>query len=111
MQVLYEEEGELKVGSVLSQAPASLQVESPHGRRSKIKAANVLLEFERPPGAELLAEAQRFAATLEVDFLWQCCGRAEFGFRDLAREYVGREPDTAEAAGVLIRLNTSPVYF
>jgi exoribonuclease-2 len=111
MQVLYEEEGELKVGSVLSQAPASLQVESPHGRRSKIKTANVLLEFERPPGAELLAEAQRFAATLEVDFLWQCCGRAEFGFRDLAREYVGREPSTAEAAGVLIRLNSSPVYF
>lgn len=111
MQVLYEEEGELKVGSVLSQAPASLQVESPHGRRSKIKAANVLLEFERPSGAELLAEAQRFAASLDVDFLWQCCGRAEFGFRDLAREYVGREPGPAEAAGVLIRLNASPVYF
>jgi exoribonuclease-2 len=111
MQVLYEEEGELKVGSVLSQAPASLQVESPHGRRSKIKAANVLLEFERPSGAELLAEAQRFAASLDVDFLWQCCGRAEFGFRDLAREYVGRAPGPAEAAGVLIRLNASPVYF
>ena len=111
MQVLYEEEGELKAGSVLSQAPASLQVESPHGRRSKIKAANVLLEFERPSGAELLAEAQRFAASLDVDFLWQCCGRAEFGFRDLAREYVGREPGPAEAAGVLIRLNASPVYF
>src|SRR5262249_46778698 len=61
MQVLYEEEGELKVGAVLSQAPASLQVESPHGRRTKIKAANVLLEFERPTGLELLAEAQRFA--------------------------------------------------
>ena len=111
MQVLYEEEGELKVGSVLSQAPASLHVESPHGRRSKIKAANVLLEFERPPGAELLAEAQRFAETLDIDFLWQCCGRAEFGFRDLAREYVGREPSTAEAAGILIRLSSAPVYF
>lgn len=111
MQVLYEEEGELKVGSVLSQAPASLQVESPHGRRSKIKVANVLLEFERPTGVELLAEAQRFAATLDVDFLWQCCGPAEFGFRDLARDYVGREPSVAEAAGVLMRLSASPVYF
>src|SRR5439155_25558380 len=56
MQVLYEEEGELKVGAVLGQAPASLHVESPHGRRSKIKAANVLLEFERPAGLELLAQ-------------------------------------------------------
>jgi exoribonuclease-2 len=111
MHVLYEEEGELKVGAVLSQAPASLQVESPHGRRSKVKSANVLLEFERPSGAEVLAEARRYAATLDVDFLWQCCGRQEFGFRDLAREYVGREPSAAEAGGVLIRLNSSPVHF
>src|SRR2546421_1642602 len=111
MQVLYEEEGEIKVGAVLSQAPASLHVESPHGRRSKIKAASVLLEFEQPAGAQLVAEAERYAATLDADFLWQCSGRAEFGFRDLAREYVGREPSAAEAAGVLIRLHSAPVYF
>src|SRR5258706_16360420 len=90
VHLLYEEEGELKVGAVLAQAPASLQVESPHGRRSKGKAGNVLLEFERPSGAELLVEAQRFAAGLDADFLWQCCGAREFGFQDLAREYVGR---------------------
>ena len=111
MQVLYEEEGELKVGSVLAEAPASLQVESPHGRRSKIKSANVLLHFERPAGAEMLAEAQRFAATLDVDFLWQCCAGREFDFRDLAREYVGHEPGAAEAAGVLLKLGSAPVYF
>ena len=111
MQVLYEEEGELKVGAVLAQAPASLQVESPHGRRSKIKAGNVLLEFERPSGAELLAEAQRFAAGLDADFLWQCCGTQEFGFQDLARDYVGRPPSPAEAAGVLIKLHSVPIYF
>ena len=111
MQVLYEEEGELKVGAVLAQAPASLQVESPHGRRSKIKAANVLLEFERPPGLELLAEAKRFAEGLDTDFLWQCCSGGEFTFQDLAREYVGRPPSAAEAAGVLIKLQAAPVYF
>jgi len=111
MQVLYEEEGELKVGAVLAQAPASLQVESPHGRRSKVKAGNVLLEFERPSGAELLAEAQRFAAGLDADFLWQCCGARDFGFQDLAREYVGRDPSPAEAAGVLMKLHSAPIYF
>lgn len=111
MQVLYEEEGELKVGAVLAQAPASLQVESPHGRRSKIKAGNVLLEFERPSGAEVLAEGQRFAAGLDADFLWQCCGTQEFGFQDLARDYVGRQPTPAEAAGVLIKLHSAPIYF
>lgn len=111
MQVLYEEEGELKVGAVLSVAPASLHVESPHGRRSKVKSANVLLEFDRPAAAEMLSEAERFSGTLDVDFLWQCCAGREFGFRDLAREYVGREPSASEAAGVLIKLHSAPVYF
>ena len=111
MHVLYEEEGDLKVGAVLAQAPASLQVESPHGRRSKVKAANVLLSFERPSGAQLLAEAQRFADELDVAFLWECSAAREFGFVDLAREYVGREPTPAQAAGVLIKLHGAPMYF
>jgi exoribonuclease-2 len=111
MQVLYEEEGELKVGAVMTQTPASLHVESPHGRRSKIKAANVLLEFERPAGAELLEQAKIFAAGLDVAFLWQCCGQHEFGFRDLAREYVGRDPGPVEAAGILMSLQSAPIYF
>jgi exoribonuclease II len=111
MQVLYEEDGDFKVGSVLAQAPASVQVESPHGRRTKVKAANVLLSFERPSGSELLAAAQSFADGLETDFLWQCCGKGEFGFSDLAREYVGREPTAVESAGILIKLHSAPIYF
>ena len=49
MHLLYEEDGELKAGTVLERLPASFHVESPHGRRTKIKAANVLLSFERRP--------------------------------------------------------------
>lgn len=109
MHLLYEEDGELKVGSVLGQAPASFQVESPHGRRSKVKAANVLLSFERPSGAELLAEAEKFAEQLDADFLWECSGAQEFGFRDLAQDYVGREPSPVEAAGVLMKLHSAPI--
>ncbi len=111
MHLLYEEDGELKVGTVLAQAPASFQVESPHGRRSKIKLAHVLLQFERPAAAEMLAAAQAYAAGLDADFLWQCCGSGEFGFQDLARDYVGREPDTTQAAGVLMKLQSAPIYF
>ena len=111
MQLLYEEEGELKVGAVLAQAPASFQVESPHGRRSKIKAASVLLSFERPAGAELLAAAHDFAAGLDAAFLWECSAGREFGFQDLARDYVGREPTPSEAAGVLVKLHSTPMYF
>jgi exoribonuclease-2 len=111
MHVLYEEEGGVKVGAVLAQAPASFQVESPHGRRSKVKAASVLLSFEDPPAAELLVQAQRFADGLDTEFLWQCCSSGEFDFRSLAREYVGREPTAVEAAGVLLKLLAAPMYF
>ena len=71
MNVLYEEDGEFKVASVLATNPASLHVESPHGRRSKIKVAQVLLRYEQPSPAELLAGAQKYAAELDTDFLWQ----------------------------------------
>jgi exoribonuclease-2 len=111
MQVLYEEEGDLKVGAVLARAAASFQVESPHGRRSKVKAANVLLSFERPAAAELLAAAQKLAQELDVAFLWECSGSREFGFQELAREYVGREPSPVESAGVLLKLQSAPMYF
>jgi len=111
MNVLYEEEGEFRVAAVLATGPASLQVESPHGRRSKIKSAAVLMRFERPGGPQLLAEAGSFGGDLDTDFLWQCCGEAEFGFQDLAREYFGREPSPAEAAGVLLKLHSAPMYF
>jgi exoribonuclease II len=111
MQLLYEEDGEFKVGTVIAHAPASFQVESPHGRRAKVKATTVLLRFDRPGGAELLEEAARFAAGLDTDFLWQCSGAGEFGFEALARDYVGREPSAAEAAGVLLKLHSAPMYF
>jgi len=111
MHVLYEEDGELKVGAVLAQAPASFQIESPHGRRAKVKAANILMSFERPGGEQLLAQGRAFAEGLDTEFLWQCCGASEFDFRQLAQEYVGREPTPAEAAGVLLKLQSAPVYF
>lgn len=110
MHVLYEEEGEVKVGTVLAQAPASLQVESPHGRRGKVKQGNVLLTFDSPPAGHLLEEARRYAEGLDTEFLWQCSS-GEFDFRGLARDYVGRDPSPVEAAGVLLKLHSAPMYF
>ena len=111
MHLLYEEEGELKVGTVLGQAPASFQVESPHGRRSKVKAGNVLLNFEQPAPGELLTLAERFAETLDLQFLWECSSGREVDFRSLARDYVGREPNAVEATGILVKLHGAPMYF
>jgi exoribonuclease-2 len=111
VHLLYEEDGELKAGTMLERLPASFQVVSLHGRRSKVKAASVLLEFERPAPGEMFAEARRFADEMDTQFLWECSGAREFGFQELAREYVGREPTPAEAAGVLMKLHQAPMYF
>ena len=111
MQLLFEEEGDLKVGAVLASTDTSFQVELPGGRRAKIKAGNVLLRFERPAGAQLLEQARRDAGALDLDFLWQCAPQQEFDFQDLAREYFGREPAPVEAAVILVRLHSAPVYF
>jgi exoribonuclease-2 len=111
MQLLYEEGSEFRVAAVLAESPTSFQVETPHGRRAKVKTGQVLMQFERPAAAELLALAQRFADALDTDFLWQCSGAREFGFLDLAREYVGREPTPIEATGLLLKLHAAPMYF
>lgn len=109
--VLYEESGTFKVGSVLAEHEASLQVEAPHGRRSKVKAANVLLRFNDAGLADFLERAASAAGEIDTDFLWQVCGEPEFSFADLAAEYHGRAPTPVEAASILIKLQLAPVYF
>jgi len=52
MNVLFEDDGQLKAGSVLADHDASLQVEAASGKRLKIKASNVLLRFATPGAAE-----------------------------------------------------------
>ena len=88
MNVFYEEEGTLKVGAVLADNAATLQVEAPHGKRSKVKAAAVLLRFADPGIGDFMPLAQRVADEIDLDFLWQCSSGEEFGFDALAREYL-----------------------
>jgi exoribonuclease-2 len=111
MNVFYEEEGALKVGAVLADNTTSLQVEAPHGKRSKIKSASVLFRFEQPGIADFMPQAQSAADELDIDFLWECSSAEEFGYEELAREYYGRSPSSIEAAGVLLRLHGAPMYF
>jgi exoribonuclease-2 len=111
MNVLFEDDGQLKAGSVLADHDASLQVEAASGKRLKIKASSVLLRFASPGAAETLAEAQRLAAEMDATFLWEATGDGEFGFDDLAREYYGAAPAPAQAAAVALLLSASPTHF
>lgn len=109
--VLFEEDGSFKAGTVLSTTDAAAQVELASGKRTKVKNSNVLLRFEDPAPAQLLATAQHDAEAIELDFLWECAPQDEFGYEDLAREYHGRTPTPVEAATILVRLHSAPVYF
>jgi len=111
MQVLFEDDGDLKAGTVRSATEASFQVDSTTGKRVKVKSSAVLLRFEQPRAEDLLVRAHADAAAMDVDFLWQCAPQQEFGFEELAREYCGREPGPVEAAAILVRLQSAPVYF
>jgi exoribonuclease-2 len=96
---------------VLSQQGEAYQVEMQSGKRTKVKAKDVLLQFTSPAPAELLADARQVAEEIELDFLWEVAGQEEFAFADLGTEYFGRAPRPAEAAGLLLRLHNSPIYF
>ncbi len=111
MNILYEEDGSFKVGSIMADNTTSLQIESVSGKRSKVKAANVMLRFSQPALADFIAEAEAIANGVEVDFLWECCPPDEFGFEQIATEYFGHAPSSLEAAAALIRLHSAPIYF
>jgi exoribonuclease-2 len=111
VNVLYEDSGAFKVATVLADSGNTLQVEAPHGKRTKIKSKDVLLRFPEPSAADLLAQAEALAIGIDADFLWQCCGTEEFGFAELAYEYCGRPPSAVEAAGILVKLHSAPMYF
>ncbi len=111
MNVLFEEDGGFKAGTLMADNDSSLQVEMPSGKRSKIKTALVLLRFAQPSAAQLLELATPLADEIEADFLWECVSDGEFSFLDFARDYYGHEPAPVEATAVLLALHAAPVYF
>ena len=110
-QVLFEEDGQFRVGTILADAGASFQVEAAHGKRSKVKAAAILLRFDGQGLAHFIADAQKLTDELDPQFLWEASGAEEFGFEDLARDYYGRSPTPQEATAVALLLHGHPIYF
>jgi exoribonuclease-2 len=111
MNVLFEDDGQLKAGAVLADQDTSLMVEAASGKRIKVKAGNVLLRFASPGPPEMLGEAQALASELDPNFLWEASDEGEFGFADLAREYFGASPTAAQSAAVAMMLHASPMHF
>ncbi|MDB5881665.1 MAG: exoribonuclease R-like protein, partial [Ramlibacter sp.] len=111
MFVLFEEAGKFQAGRVLAEADASSQVELDSGKRVKVKAANILLKFEKPSPAQLVQEAQALAQTIELELAWEFAPEEEFGFADLARDYFSEHATLTQQAAALLRLFEAPHYF
>lgn len=111
MYALFEEAGKFLAGRVMSEAESSMQVELDSGKRVKVKSANVLLRFDKPQPAELLAQAQALAQEIDLDLAWEFAPDREFGFADIARDYFDAKAGAVEQAAALLRLFEAPHYF
>ncbi len=95
----------------MSEADSSMQVELDSGKRVKVKAANVMLRFEQPAPAELLAQAQLLSADIDLDLAWEFAPDEDFSFVDLARDYFDAKAGPDKQAAALLRLYEAPHYF
>lgn len=111
MHALFEEAGKFLAGRILSEADTSAQVELDSGKRVKVKSANILLKFDKPAPAELIAQGQAMAAEIDLDLAWEFAPEEEFGFADLARDYFSDNATLAQQAGALFRIYEAPHYF
>jgi exoribonuclease-2 len=110
MNIFYEESGQFKVAAVVQKNDATYQVDTQHGKRTKVKANNVFAEFEMPM-ADFLEKAQAEAAEIDTDLLWEVCGEAEFSATAIAEDYFGHAPSQIELAATLMALYGAPMYF
>ena len=111
MQLLFEEGGEIRAGTVLNQQGEAYQVELPAGKRTKVKSRDVLLQFAQPSAPELVRQTGDMVAEIDLDFLWECAPEAEFGLAELAAEYYGAEPGAVQQAALAMALHGKPVYY
>jgi len=111
MNLFFEESGDFKVGTMMTQAGEAYQVEMASGKRTKVKTKDVLLQFAAPAPTVLLEQAKEIAAAIDLDFLWEVAGQEEFGFAELGAEYFGHTPLPQEAAGLILGLHAAPIYF
>lgn len=111
MYVLFEESGQFKTATILSEAETSLQVELPTGKRSKIKRANVILSFNDAVQNTLIEQATALSNDIDVEFLWEICPESSFDVTQLAKEYYGDNASTVEKTALFLRLHEHPIYF
>nr|WP_284504831.1 RNB domain-containing ribonuclease [Caballeronia sp. INDeC2] len=95
----------------MSKQGDAFQVELPGGRRAKVRAKDVLIEFDKPAAGDLMQEADAIAQEIDLDFLWECAPDDEFPFAALGADYFGDKFGPTERAALVLRMHGAPVYF
>lgn len=110
MNIFYEESGQFKAATIVQKNDSTYQADTQHGKRAKIKATHVFLEFSEPID-HFLAQAQAQAQEIDVALLWEVSGTDEFTATHAAAEYYGSNPEKTQIAAILMALYAAPMYF
>ena len=108
---LFEDTGKLLTGRVMSETDASAQIELDSGKRQKVKGSHILLRFEKPEPAVLLAASDALMPEIDLAMAWEFAPEDEFGFVDVARDYFSAQATQTEQTAMLFALHGAPHYF
>jgi exoribonuclease II len=112
MNALFEDDGQLKFGHILSTSDASAQIELDGGRRIKVKSINIIFQFDAREIRAMKTEAETIRDQLDLDLLWQSAApETERGYAEFAKDYFGDAPTPPQTAATLLALHGAPMYF
>jgi exoribonuclease II len=112
MNALFEDDGQLKFGTILSTSDASAQIELGGGRRIKVKSINILFRFDAHNIAAMAAKAEAVRTEIDLNLLWESAAQnEERNFTQFANDYFGEAASPEQVAGTLLALHSAPMYF
>tara|TARA_E500000331_G_C17273187_1_gene720423 strand:+ start:12078 stop:13913 length:1836 start_codon:yes stop_codon:yes gene_type:complete len=111
VNVLYLGSGSLKVGRVLKETGASLQVQSQFGKKIKVKASHVFFFFDHAHPDEFFDSSQELAKTIDPDLLWEAFDGNEHLYSAATKAFYGDFITKEQQAGILKVLFDHPTHF
>ncbi|WP_051919084.1 ribonuclease catalytic domain-containing protein [Basilea psittacipulmonis] len=111
MQVIYEDSGQIKLGTVISETESKVQIKTDSGKDAKIKRANIIFMHPQMP-EQIFEQAQQLADAIDIPFLWECAPKEDFSVQDIAQEYYGQDgQNILYQVAIFLALRNHPIYF
>jgi exoribonuclease II len=112
MNALFEDDGQLKFGTILSTSDASAHIELAGGRRIKVKSINLIYRFDATSIGAMVSKAETVRSEIDLNLLWESAAQnEERNFTQFAHDYFGEAASAEQIAGTLLALHASPMYF